>query len=82
MRPQFPRGSYMKPAILPIKEQPRSLPRLLSVKIAALELDVSTKTVRRWIGAGLIPYHRVGRQIRIAEHDLRAFLASVRNAAA
>jgi excisionase family DNA binding protein len=60
------------------KEQLRSLPRLLSVEGVALELQVSTKTVRRWIGAGLLAHHRLGRQIRIAEHDVRAFLAGSR----
>ena len=71
----------MKPTAL-LKERPRSLPRLLSVEGVALELQVSTKTVRRWIGAGLLAHHRLGRQIRIDEHDVRAFLAGTRKGVA
>jgi len=51
------------------------LPRVLSVKAVAAGLDLSEKTVRRWIDNGSLPHHRVGRQIRIADYDLRAFLA-------
>jgi excisionase family DNA binding protein len=71
----------MKSAAL-TKEQPRSLPRHLSVEGVALELQVSTKTVRRWIGAGLLAHHRLGRQIRIDEHDVRAFLVGTRKGVA
>jgi excisionase family DNA binding protein len=41
----------------------------------AERLDVSTRTVRRWIEAGDLVVHRVGGIVRIAEGDLRAFLA-------
>ena len=51
------------------------LQRFHSVTTVALELDVSEKTVRRWIVAGELPYHRLGRQIRVADDDLRSFLA-------
>lgn len=34
-----------------------------------------TRTVRRWIEAGDLVVHRVGGVVRIAEGDLRAFLA-------
>jgi excisionase family DNA binding protein len=40
--------------------------------------EVSTRTVRRWIEDGLLVAHRFGRPVRIAEHDLRAFLAQHR----
>ena len=40
----------------------------------AERLRVSTRTVRRWIENGDLIVHRVG-GIRIAEGDLRAFLA-------
>jgi len=50
------------------------LPLLLSVAATALQLDISTKSVRRLIARGVLPIHRIGRQIRIAESDLLAYL--------
>ena len=45
-------------------------------KIARLrKLSVSTRMVRRWIDAGDLVVHRLGAIVRIAEPDLRAFLA-------
>ena len=58
-----------------------ALPHLLSVDSVAAELDVSTKTVRRWISTERLPTHRLGRQIRISEADLLAFIAQSRSAA-
>ena len=49
-------------------------PRLLSVAAVADRLDVSTKTVRRWIAAGELRIHRLGRSVRIGETDLQKFL--------
>jgi excisionase family DNA binding protein len=40
----------------------------------AERLQVSTKTLRRWIAAGDIVAHRFGRQLRISEADLSAFI--------
>jgi excisionase family DNA binding protein len=57
---------------------PTRIPRLLSVKQAADIIGVSTRTVRRWIAAQELPFHRLGRQIRLAEHDLAAFLAKTK----
>jgi excisionase family DNA binding protein len=57
---------------------PTRIPRLLSVKQAADIVGVSTRTIRRWIDAKELPFHRLGRQIRIAEDDLTAFLAKNR----
>ena len=54
------------------------LPRLHTVQSTAAYASVSTKTVRRWLAAGVLPFHRLGRQIRIAEADLLAFLAAHR----
>lgn len=51
---------------------------LMSVDDVAAHLLVSSKTIRRWIGAGLLPAHRLGRQIRIAEDDVRRFIAQRR----
>ncbi|MGO8920871.1 MAG: helix-turn-helix domain-containing protein [Stellaceae bacterium] len=54
------------------------LPRFLSIEGVAQLLGVSTKTVRRWIDDKLLPAHRLGRQLRISEPDLAAFIARSR----
>jgi len=41
-------------------------------------LQVSTKTVRRWIERQELRTHRLGRQLRVAEEDLAAFLGQRR----
>jgi excisionase family DNA binding protein len=64
----------------PLSSQQRlRLPRLFSVKAVAMQLGISTKTVRRWIDAGELPVHRFGRQLRISEADLAAFIACSRS---
>ena len=47
---------------------------LLTLKQAADTLQVSTKTVRRWVQSGDLIHHRFGRQLRISEIDLQAFI--------
>jgi len=55
---------------------PRSAgPRLFSISKVAIQLDVSEKTVRREIKRGELPLHRIGRQVRISEWDLAAYIA-------
>ena len=54
-------------------------PPLLTVGEAAEFLGVCTKTVRRLITAQTLLSHRVGRSIRIADADLRAYLAAHRS---
>jgi excisionase family DNA binding protein len=54
------------------------LPRLYAVRDTAVYAQTSEKTVRRWLKSGVVPFHRLGRQIRIAEADLLAFLADRR----
>ena len=49
--------------------------RFLSIGGVAECLDVSMRTVRRWIKAGSLPVHRVGGLVRISEADFAAFLA-------
>ncbi|MBT3360864.1 MAG: helix-turn-helix domain-containing protein [Rhodospirillales bacterium] len=56
----------------------RSLPTLYTVTEAADHLKVSTKTVRRWIDAGSLSVHRLGRSIRISETDLNRLLSQNR----
>jgi hypothetical protein len=52
-----------------------ALPKFHALKAVAEALDVSPRTVRRWIANGDLIVHRVHGVIRIGEGDLRAFLA-------
>jgi excisionase family DNA binding protein len=54
------------------------IPKFFTIGQVAELLEVSTRTVRRWIDAGLLVAHRFGGAVRIAAHDLRAFLAQHR----
>ena len=54
------------------------LPRLLAVGEVAELLQVSSKTVRRWIERQELRTHRLGRQLRVSEEDLAAFLGQRR----
>ena len=63
---------------MPASDQRRSgsgLPKFYAIKTVAETLEVSTRTVRRWIARGDLIKHRMNGVIRIAEADLRAFLA-------
>ena len=52
----------------------RSLTRFYTIAEVADLLVVSTRTVRRWIARGELLAHKFGRQVRISEIDLRAFV--------
>ena len=54
--------------------KPTATPRLLSVATVADRLEVSVKSVRRWIETGKLKIHRLGRCVRISESDLREFI--------
>jgi excisionase family DNA binding protein len=56
------------------------LPKYYAIKAVAEALDVSTRTVRRWIANGDLVVHRVHGVVRISDGDLRAFLAVHREA--
>jgi excisionase family DNA binding protein len=49
--------------------------QFFTVTETAEMLRVSSRTVRRWIDSGQLVAHRPGGVVRIAENDLRAFLA-------
>jgi excisionase family DNA binding protein len=51
-----------------------TLPTLLTIGQVAETLQISTKTVRRWVEGGDLIAHRIGRQWRISEADLQAFI--------
>lgn len=53
--------------------------RFFTVAEVAERLRVATRTVRRWIKSGDLVAHRRGRVVRIAESDLKAFLARHRD---
>ena len=57
---------------------PPPLPVVLTIAQVADKLQLSIKTIRRWIAARDLPAHRLGRQFRISEGDLRGFLAQRR----
>jgi excisionase family DNA binding protein len=49
--------------------------RFFTIAEVADRVHVAPRTVRRWIKAGDLVVHRIGGVVRIAEGDLRAFLA-------
>jgi excisionase family DNA binding protein len=49
--------------------------QFLTIAEVAERLHVATRTIRRWIQADDLVVHRVGGVVRIAEGDLRVFLA-------
>jgi excisionase family DNA binding protein len=51
-----------------------------TVAEVAGQLNVCTRTVRRWIKGEALPAHRLGRLVRISQADLAAFLAIHRDA--
>lgn len=55
--------------------------RFSSEKALAARLKVTTRTIRNWRTAGLLPAYRLGGTIRYAESDVQAFLASGREEA-
>lgn len=57
-----------------------AFPALLTIEQTAEHLQVSTKTIRRWIDAGDLVAHRFGRQLRISNQDLQAFVRMRREA--
>lgn len=52
----------------------RASTRLFTIQQVADETQVSVKTIRRRIDAGDLVAHRIGKSLRIAEDDFRAFL--------
>jgi excisionase family DNA binding protein len=57
----------------------RTVPRFFKISNVANFLNVSTRTVRRWIKEGLLVPHRINGVVRISETDLAAFLAAFRD---
>ena len=57
-----------------------TLPGLFTIEQTAEHLQVSTKTIRRWIKNGDLIAHRIGRQLRISDADLKVFIRMRREA--
>lgn len=57
-----------------MSKPPSRPPALLTIPDVADRLQVSIKTVHRWIVSGDLPTVRLGRQIRIQPKDLDIFL--------
>jgi excisionase family DNA binding protein len=55
-----------------------ALPEFHTVDEVADRLQLSPRHIRRLIDRGVIPIHRFGRAVRIADDDLRRYLASTR----
>ena len=53
--------------------------KFFTIRAVAEMLDVSPRTVRRWIDDGDLVAYRRGGVVRIEEKDLRAFLAAHRD---
>jgi excisionase family DNA binding protein len=49
--------------------------KFLTIAQVAERVQVASRTVRRWIMRGDLTAHRIGNVVRIAEIDLRCFLA-------
>jgi excisionase family DNA binding protein len=59
--------------------QPGPAPTIFyTIPDTARRFKVSTKTVRRWIEQGELEVYRFGKQIRIAEIDICAFIERCR----
>ena len=53
---------------------PKSITRFYTIAQVADLLVVSTRSVRRWVARGELMAHKFGRQVRISDIDLRAFV--------
>ena len=62
------------------RTDPKVGQRFFTIGAVALQLDVSPRTVHRWIAQRKLLVHRIGRSVRISEADLKAFLAVHRDA--
>jgi len=71
----LPRSSPRSPVAA---EEAQPGRRFHSIPTVAKRLDVSEKSVRRYIERGELPAYRIGGQIRIGEADLQNFLRSCR----
>ena len=60
-------------------DQRKSAIRFYTTEQIAAFLEVSTRTVRRWIAEGLLVVHRINGLVRISDADFETFLAAHRS---
>lgn len=61
-----------------IKASPQARRKFLSIEATAEALDVSTRTVRRWIAEGQLPAYRLGdRLVRIDPADVDQMMSRI-----
>jgi excisionase family DNA binding protein len=53
----------------------RPAPRFFTLSEISKSLEVSTRTVRRWIKSGALVAHHFGAVVRVSEADFLTFLA-------
>ena len=63
-----------RPAHMPSARPPDELPRLLTIPQLASYLNVSSKTVRRWVATRRIPCVRIGTRIRFERGDIASWV--------
>ena len=68
------------PGQISMRGRSREPMQFYSIAEVAARIGVSSRSVRRWIKSGDLIAHRFGGAVRIAETDLRAFLAMHRDA--
>jgi excisionase family DNA binding protein len=54
--------------------------QFFTVRAIAEQLDISSRTVHRWIKKNELAVHRLGGSVRISEVDLKQFLVARRGA--
>ena len=59
-------------------DRPKSSPKFYTIAQVAEFVEVSTRTVRRWIAEGLLVAHRINGLVRISDADFQTFLAGHR----
>jgi excisionase family DNA binding protein len=60
-------------------EQPKTPLKFYTIEQIANFIEVSTRTVRRWIQEGPLVTHRINGLVRISDADFQAFLATHRD---
>jgi excisionase family DNA binding protein len=81
----MPRAIPGSPLVATVEKRRRgpqnaTLPRFYTAQEISESLDVSPRTVSRWIASGDLIAHRLGHSVRVADDDLRVFLAARRGA--
>ena len=61
------------------EQQSKLEQNFMTVAETAERLNLSTRTVQRFISTGHLPIHRFGRSVRISETDFQELLAKCRD---